>query len=302
LILRKERRAREFPNENMLKSMLASLTGLGGDHAVLKTAAMVAAIEGGHIDAFHVYVGLTTIQQMTGAGAASQAAALASLAANFSGEEQQRLKAARAAFDQACLRFELPDKSGPAGGPSASWTCIDSPSLNETAHRARDYDLTVVAREAQMLPQRIPDILMASGRPVLVAPARPLERIGRNIALAWKPGVQTARALMAASPFLRHVDKLVLISVPEDGWNEDAIRRSAGSLRDTLRWSGISPELVITGSSYDVADTLRETAVTLESDLLIAGAYGHTRLREFVLGGVSRGLLADCALPLLLMH
>lgn len=286
----------------MLKSILAALTGLGGDHAVLKTAAMVAAIEGGHVDAFHVYIGLATIQQMTGAGTASQAAALASLASDFSSEEQQRLKAAHTAFEQACLRFDLPAKPGPSGGPSASWTCMESPSLYETAHRARCYDLTVVAREAQLLPQRIPDILLYSGRPVLVAPARPSEQIGRNIAVAWKPGVQIARALTAASPFLRHADKLVLISVPENGWEEQAIKLSAEPLRDTLRWGGISLEHVISGPNYDTADTLRETAITLECDLLIAGAYGHTRLREFVLGGVTRGLLGECALPLLLMH
>ena len=286
----------------MLKAILASLTGLGGDHAVLKTAAMVAGIEAGHIDAFHVYVGLATIQQMTGAGAASQSAALASLATDFSREEQQRLKAAHAAFELACLRFDLPAKPGAAGGSSASWACTESPSLYETPHRARYYDLTVVAREAQLIAQRIPDILLRSGRPVLVSPARPLERIGKNIALAWKPGVQTARALAAASPFLRHADKLVLISVPEDGWDDHAIRQTAEPLRDVLRWSGISLEVAVTGPSCNVADSIRETAIMLESDLLIAGAYGHTRLREFVLGGVTRDLLAECALPVLLVH
>jgi nucleotide-binding universal stress UspA family protein len=300
LILRKEKLHAVASNRVMLKAILASLSGLGGDHAVLKTAATVAAIEGGHIDALHVYVGLESIRQMT--GESSQLPAWVSSTTDFSREEQQRLKSAHAAFEQACLRFDLPAKPGPDSGSSASWTCIDSLSLYEAPHRARYYDLTVVARETQLMPQRIPDILLRSGRPVLVAPARPLERIGKNIALAWKPGVQAARALTAASPFLRHADKLVLISVPEDGWDEHAIRLSVEPLRDVLRWSGISLELVITSASYNVADTLRETAITLETDLLIAGAYGHTRLREFVLGGVTRDLLAECALPVLLMH
>jgi nucleotide-binding universal stress UspA family protein len=244
---------------------------------------------------------LVALQQITGADTTSPAA-LAALAADFSREEQQRLKAAHAAFELACLRFNLPAEPGAAGGSSASWTCIDSPSLYETPHRARYYDLTIVAREAQLAPQRIPDILQRSGRPVLVSPPRPLGQIGKNIALAWKPGVQTARALTAASAFLRHADRLTLISVPEDGWDENAIRQSAEPLRDVLRWSGISLELAVTGSSCNVADTICETAIVLESDLLVAGAYGHTRLREFVLGGVTRDLLAACALPVLLMH
>ena len=164
LILRKERRRAAASNGKMLKTILASLTGLSGDHAVLKTAATVAAIEDGHMDAVHVYVGLSTVQQMTGA---SQSAALASSISDFFRGEQQRLKSAHTAFEQACLRHDLPAKPGPDGGPSASWTCVDSPSLYETPHRARCYDLTVVAREKQLLPQRIPDILLRSGRPVL---------------------------------------------------------------------------------------------------------------------------------------
>jgi nucleotide-binding universal stress UspA family protein len=283
----------------MLKAILASLTGLGGDYSVLKTAAMVGAIEGGHIEALYVDVGEATILEMTRASATAPAKALAS---EFLREQQERLSAAHTAFDQLCLRLDLPARPALTGGVSASWACIDSPSLYETAHRARYYDLTVVAREAQLLSQRIPDILLGSGRPLLVTPSRPLERIGKNVTLAWKPNVQTARALTAASPFLRHADRLILISVPESGWGEHAIKQTIEPLREALRWSGIALEVVVTGPSCDVADTIRETAVRLESDLLIAGAYSHTRLSEAILGGVTRGLLAECAVPLLLMH
>jgi len=288
-----------------MKAILASLTGLPGDHAALKTAALVARAHDAHIDALHVYMGIDAIQALIGVDPSTSRDRMAAISSQLAQEESERRANARVAFDEICLRQDLPTAAAPhphGSGPTAALVDVDSLALSETARRARYYDLVVMARERALLPSRIPTVLLEAGRPVLVAPPSPRDSVGTNIAIAWKPCAEAARALTAAAPFLARTSKVTLLVTPERGAAQADAIRTAKPLQETLVWRGLQAQIVATEPSDDAGAALREAAYAQEADLLVLGGYGHGRLREWVLGGVTRTLLHDCATPLLMAH
>jgi len=287
-----------------MKAILASLAGLPGDHAVLKVSAQIAKAHGAHVDALHVYMGPRTVQAAIGGYSSMTEDKLMEMSSVLVREENGRRNRAHAVFDEVCLRQGLASLAAPrpGGGASTSFVDVDSLAMAETARRARNYELTVMAREARLLPSRITMVLTESGRPLMLAPPNPRESVGSNIAIAWKPSPEAARALTAASPFLARATKVTLLVVPEgDDMQSDAIA-SARLLQETLAWRGLQVNVLATNASDDVGPALREAAYGLEADLLVMGAYGHSRFREFVLGGSTRSLLQNCDIPLLLAH
>jgi nucleotide-binding universal stress UspA family protein len=106
--------------------------------------------------------------------------------------------------------------------------------------------------------------------------------------------------LTGARLFLEGASKVILISITDDGsMNEKARTRYA----DVLRNSGLDVEVVVArANGEEVAFAIQSTARALHADLLVAGAYGHSKMRELVLGGVTRSLLVDLEMPVLVAH
>jgi nucleotide-binding universal stress UspA family protein len=121
------------------------------------------------------------------------------------------------------------------------------------------------------------------------------------VVIAWKEGPEAARAVAAALPILAHARHVTIVSVSENGSDED--KGSAKCLATYLRWHGIQAQAEMSKSpSISISKKLEEIALGLDADLLIMGAYGHSRMREFVFGGVTRDLLSACAVPVLMTH
>ena len=287
-----------------MKAILASMTGLPGDHAALKLACLAAKSHNAHVDALHVYMGLRTVEAAISAYSSVTEDRLSEMSRALIREEADRRNRAHAVFDEVCLRQSLVTLTAPRpdGGASAAFVDVDSLAMAETARRARNYDLTVMAREARLLPSRITMVLTESGRPLMLAPPNPRDSVGTNVTIAWKPSPEAARALTAASPFLARASKVTLLVAPEGGDSQADAIASAKPLQQTLAWRGLQVGILAVERSHDVGAALREAAYGLESDLLVMGAYGHSRFRELVLGGATRSLLQDCDIPLLLAH
>ena len=121
------------------------------------------------------------------------------------------------------------------------------------------------------------------------------------IAVAWKESAEAARAVAAAAGLLRGADHVCILSASTDGAGRDRI--SAQRLADSLRWQGIKTDILVeTAASGGEALALQNMAYGRDCDLLVMGAYGHSRLRELVLGGVTREMLSGCAIPVLLFR
>lgn len=287
----------------MPKSILASLTGLGADRAVMEVAIAAAQIDGGHVTCLHARIDVVETAALLEV-TFPQRHHGADLIRQISQEETERGQHARAAFEDAIKHHKLPQRDEPNGEApvTARWRETKS-FFNETLEEARYHDLTVMARDPELSSERIKSVLMQSGRPFLLAPPKVLPTMGRRIAIAWKAGAEAARAVTAASPWLARAEKVLILSASHNEAGNDRDRLSAERLALGLRWQGIKAEIeVVYSVSGSEAQLLQSKAYDWDADLLVMGAYGHSRVREFVLGGVTEDMLKGCAVPLLMFR
>jgi nucleotide-binding universal stress UspA family protein len=170
---------------------------------------------------------------------------------------------------------------------------------------ARNYDLSVVAQaepDADM-PEvlAVESALFDSGRPVLVVPyiQKTGIKLGR-VMVCWDGSRNAARAIADAMPILQRASKVDVITV-EAKERRNELR--GAQIAAHLARHGLKVELKpIVAPDSDVANVLLSHAADSDTDLIVMGGYGHTRLREFVLGGATRGILGAMTVPVLMSH
>lgn len=171
------------------------------------------------------------------------------------------------------------------------------------AKHAMHADITVLASSKDApLEAAFEGALFKSGRPLLLVPMEyPPATIGKRIVVAWKAKREAARALADAEPILREADEITVVTVDAqfDGYGEGPGR----DICTYLAHKGFSVELRnIDGMGRAAEVALINEARALEADLIVMGGYGHSRLREFVFGGVTRALSRSAAIPVLMSH
>ncbi len=135
------------------------------------------------------------------------------------------------------------------------------------------------------------DLVMRAGRPLLIVPPSATWLDLRSCLIAWKDRPEARRAVADALPLLRRAKDVTIVEVPEHDGGRSAAQ---ASVRDVAAWlarHGISATEVVPERIGHATEQLDRIAATAGAGLLIAGAYGHSRLREWVLGGVTRHLL-----------
>jgi nucleotide-binding universal stress UspA family protein len=139
------------------------------------------------------------------------------------------------------------------------------------------------------------DALMQAGRPVLVVPPGVSALDGRRVLVAWKDAREARRAVADALPLMiRAEETLVLEAVQDEDQGEQARRRVDDVAAFLARHGAAARGDVIETRGRAVADDLLLAAERHGADLVVAGGYGHARLREWAFGGVTRDLLARC--------
>lgn len=271
-----------------MKTVFVPLLGTQTDHHALVAAKNLAARFGATVDGFHVRLDI------------NRALALATRETTWriEKEENERSATARVEFDRVF-------GSGSTGGTSPSggktqWHEIVGYPADEYAYHGRMHDVVVVARE-KLLPEHCGQMVMETGRPVIVASARPVQAIGETVLVAWNNSPESAKALTAAMPVLARAKKVILAASPPPTIDEEDARQSLEQLRELLSRHGIQPEIRILAKG-DEANALKEAAYEANCDLVVMGAYGHSRLREYLFGGVTRKFLEECAIPVMLLH
>ena len=287
----------------MIKSVLASLTGGRSDRSVLDAAVAVGKIDGAAIQCLHTRADIAETAAWFGATTV-RSDNFREFAQKLLQDENDMSQQAHSAFRDACERHAL-SMDGSATKPagiSVSWEEVTT-SQDETLRRARFHDLAVVGRDERYSAEQNHNLLMQSGRPILIAPAKPVTAIGRVVAIAWKEGPDAARAITAASPILSRAERIVILSVTEDQVARESERASADHIAMHVGRYGV-PTLVQQDISPSVSTTkaIQDMAYGCDADLLVMGAYGHSRMREFVLGGVTEDMLEDCAIPVFMFR
>ncbi|KQO74816.1 universal stress protein UspA [Methylobacterium sp. Leaf111] len=200
------------------------------------------------------------------------------------------LRIAHATFDEAA-----------AGRSRVEWRSnLDFP-LEFLARQSTAADLVIVGRGDAgnpLLSVDPGDAVMRLGSPVLVVPPEIDHLDAQRVAVAWKSTREAHRAVRDAVPFLKRASHVVVLTVDEG--------QGAGDTRDivSLLQAHDVHATAMPKDAYGAttAEALVEAASEYAADLIVAGAYGHGRLREWAFGGVTRNLLAGCPVCCLLSH
>jgi nucleotide-binding universal stress UspA family protein len=179
---------------------------------------------------------------------------------------------------------------------------IEDPVTRTVATRAKGADLTILpsagASENAFFDLAGEAALFSSGHPILLVPNETRGFNATNVVIAWKDTVEAVHALAAAMPFLAAAKRVELISVLEHA-NQD---ETPAMMADYLERAGIKVELAtLAVHGQDVGEVLVE-ASSGEDRLLVMGAYGHWRWREYVLGGATRHVMHNTKVPVLMSH
>lgn len=171
-------------------------------------------------------------------------------------------------------------------------------------HLARLHDLIVLDAAGAadtIMWNAIEDALFDSGSPVLLVPANYAPAFPRRIVIAWDGSAQSARAAKDALPLLEVAETVIAVTVTGERKLSKTV--PGADLAAYLARHGIGCKPVtLEGQGWDAAERLRHFVAEEGADLLIMGAFVHSRWREAVLGGVTRAFMDDCPLPLFMAH
>ena len=195
-------------------------------------------------------------------------------------------------------------------GVSAEWREIPEGADADPAVHARYADLAILGQldpdsgEPDMIRPRPEQVTLASGRPILVVPyAGNFPNLGRRVVIGWNASREAARAVNDAMPLLAAAEIVSILTIdPREG------PRAHGELPGAdislhLARHGVKAEIERAVSpDLPVGEALLSRAADLGADLLVMGAYGHSRARELLLGGATRSLLRSMTLPVLMSH
>lgn len=286
------------------RRLLLPLTGTAAGEAALKTALMVARTWNAHVHCLHVRVDARDVAPLAGEGLSG--AMIEEMMAATERESGERAGRVRSLFEKFVqgrdVTIALSAESAlKTEGPTLSFESIAGREEDVVAQQSRLYDMAVVphpeADEDVSSSDALHAVLFDSGRPVLIAPREAPATIGSRVCCAWNGTAESAAAVAAALPWLHHAEAVRILH------SEDYQRRGpdAEGLRAYLRWHNIQAEAVpFKPQTREVGAGLLGAVRDFNADLLCMGAYSHSRLRQLILGGVTRHVLENADIPVLM--
>lgn len=279
------------------RDILLHLDGSPRDETLIATAARLAAACAAHLTA--LYIADTMLPTSLEAYALAYASTGDAEALLRRLAEQQNAEAAAcaASFDAACERE----------GVERTFHVLRGHSASLLAFEARHYDLTIIRQDHPDHPRPpesldlVERLLFSSGRPVLILPALgTFPTLGRRVLIGWNASREAARAVNDALPLLAAAEsvRILTITPPESEGGMSGADIARHLARHGVR--AVADHTV--AGDISEADILLNEAFDQGCDLLVAGAYGHSKVREMLLGGVTRRLLEGMTLPVLLSH
>lgn len=200
--------------------------------------------------------------------------------------------------EAARLSFE---SAAAAAGCRSDWIVVPADDGAEALALMRRTDLVVLPRDR--LPTVGPtgtsavDLALGAGGPALILPEGAEAPAGR-VLVAWNGSREAARAVRDSWPFLARAEAVHVVVVGSGGSDDPD-----SHLQRYFEEHGCTAQLVVERESdAPVEDVLLRQAQVLGADLVVLGLYGHSRMRETILGGVSRGLLHSCPVAMLVSH
>ncbi len=198
-----------------------------------------------------------------------------------------------------------------AEGIKSFETVVDESSLAPSiVGHAHCSDLTLLSQAKPETPAHrltqdmVEQVVLYSARPTLVIPhSGRFTHTGQRVLVAWDDSREASRAVADALPLLCHANTVHLVQ-----WNEPGapvnqkLRPRLEAFKRWMMWHGVTAESYTETTSVDIASALISRAASIDADLIVMGAYGHSRWTERILGGATRGLLKAMSVPVLMSH
>ncbi len=205
---------------------------------------------------------------------------------------------------------ELFRRRGEGPGFTSEWRVREGEAGEVATLHARYADVSIVGQvdpesdelgAAGDLPERV---VLGAGRPVLVVPyAGTFKTVGQRVLVAWNAGREATRAVNDALPLLEGASKVTVLAINPRGGLHGHGEVPGADIALHLARHGVRAEAsAIKSDDVDVGALLLSQAADLNADLIVMGAYGHSRLREVMLGGATREILRSMTVPVLLSH
>jgi nucleotide-binding universal stress UspA family protein len=287
------------------RRLLLPLTGTAAGEAALATALIAARVWAAHVHCLHVRVDARDVAPLAGEGLSG--AMIEEMMAATERESGERADRVRTLFEKftsglgGVTLADNPDTAAKTDGPTLSFESIAGREEDIVAQQSRLYDLAVVphpeAGEDVSSSDALHAILFDSGRPVLIAPRVAPADIGNKVCVAWNGTAESAAAVAAALPWLHKAAAVRILCADEYQ------RRGpkAEGIQAYLRWHSINAEIVpFKPTTREVGAGLLGAVRDFGADLLCMGAYSHSRLRQLILGGVTRHVLENAEIPVLM--
>ncbi len=289
-------------NSVTLATILAVIDGGLGSEAALVTALAVGRDMNARVDVLHPRPPVAQpvpamAERLAGLRVQEKVNAIEAAA-------EQYAAAARALYQSHCVALGLPLVEGGAGpsGFAVGFEEVSGDPDAEVARHGRLADLIVTSRpddERGGAPVALlQTALFATGRPVLLAPPHAPAQVGKTVALGWSDTRESARALAASLPFLGRAKEIQVLSVHDGDCDADPI----GVERYLARHGVAAKSRTLEPDYREIGEQMLDEAVAMAADLLVIGAYGHSRLRELVMGGVTRTMIEKADIPVLMVH
>ena len=207
---------------------------------------------------------------------------------------------------QAIARFEQVAKRVGVAYETRTLNASIAGAADRLGHLARRFDLAIVGqpeRERAAAAEVVDEgVLFDSGRPVIFVPY--IQKSGLKldrVMLCWDGSRAATRAINDAMPFLEKAKQVELVIVSSKAGKANEL--TGADMGQHLARHGLKVEVKrITSPDIDVTSTILSYAADSSADMIVMGGYGHSRLREFILGGVTRGLLETMTVPTLMSH
>lgn len=288
-----------------MRTILVPVDGASDNEALLDAAFDVARVFDAHVEVLHVRADPRDAVPLFGEGMSGDMIEEMILVADKNtlarAKELERLFV-RLYSARDLVHTTMPVDEGNA--PTVEWRETIGREDEIVAWRGRLADLIVTMRPAEdaspmrSLTQQA--ALFECGRPVVVMPPKGgLQSIGSNIAIAWNGTAQAARAVQGAMGFISNAEKVAVLTCGTERTDADA----AEELQGYLAWHGVSSSVVDCGAGdSDIGQALLEGCANIGADMLVCGAYSHSRWVQSVMGGVTSSLMEQATLPVLFSH
>lgn len=287
-----------------LKTVLAPVLGNDADAAILNAALAVATPHGAHVFVAHIHRDPRDVL-VPQVGMGMSASMIESLVQQAESYANDARAASLAAYDKwrEANKLVSVEKPADADGVTVSFeTLVGEPSL-QVAERARMVDVVCVIspsdRESSDAMAVAEAAMLQSGKATMVVPHDAEVPVVKTIAIGWNASKEAAAAVAHAMPLLETADKVMVMS----GVDSELTKEKLDLFVDSLRWHGVKAEAkTFDATSGSISGRLQAEAREVGAQLLVLGAYSHSRFRESIFGGVTDDILTETRIPVLMAH